>query len=523
MIFGVSFDLIVHPLTRGPDRLIHDPAVNHYIFNQTGNDWYTNVAVSTNLYYFYAKLIWLGKYLTDCIEQWRSFLYISFLSIQYFAIAKISEELTGKHVLGITVILLHTITFATIGNPWVYGMFLQIDGGLAPRTISNAIGLIAFYLFMINRERVASSLLGLASLVHVSNTLIVFMMLLVSKIYTLRNSHLTTLKTSFKYSMLNLICYVICGGWFVLVVYFSTENHLPIDKNYVMWLWLYVRAPYLIFTNNTPVAIATPITALLVTSIAIFYLFRKKSHHFSLQTKLLKYVYTVALTSYVSFILYEINAYYFISLTFFKLYTIRLLNYAYFASMLIIGCAIINLAANLHITRFSIVNFFRKNKYNFPIILTVAITMFSISKNSLRFQGLCTKKTEFSMMEYIHNHKISFIGPPKYNQSWLYLNQSITFKSFGFTDASIVEWSRKLSVSERCDIYGEYSYQNFNGKYRAVKFDFDSCYNELDSNQLKVQSKINQVNYVLVKGSRENLGAVVFKDNLHTLYKLEYE
>jgi hypothetical protein len=524
IFFGITLDLIIHPLTHGPDRLIHDPAVNYYLSRSVNYDWYTSIAVSSQIYLPYSYVIGAGQYLLGCTEKWRAILYIFSLCANYLAIAKISKLLSGGLAVASALIIIHTVFFKVTGNPWVYGQFLQIDGGLAPRSISNAAGFWALYLFLANRCHRGAILLGLATFIHPSNTLLIYTLFVFSMTLCSLTHRSCNIKDTIRTTIINTVIYIFSGGWFAFTVYLYTTSSAEISGHFLMWVWLYVRVPYMLYVNNHVTAIILPFLMCIISCACYFYLKLQDTLQFHPhKSKNLQFLFCISALSFLGFFIYEINAYYLYSLTIFKMYSIRLLNYGYLASFLLISLTTRELWVSYIKTWLKKVSSCKKYLY-IPCLLIVFIaSVLAFNNNKLIYAKLCSQNSEINVINFIKRKDLSFLGPPTFNHSWIYVNQAITFKSFGFTDDSIFEWANRISFSKNCDLKNIYENQLKVGKFKAPNINFDNCYNSLTAGELKKIADRLNVSYALVSDEMTGLGNIVYKDQNYVLYRITYD
>jgi hypothetical protein len=522
ILFGISLDLIIHPLTHGPDRLIHDPAVNYYLSPSVNMDWYTSVAVSSHIYLAYSYVIGAGQYLLGCTEKWRAILYVFSLCANYLAIAKISKLLSGGLAVASVLVIIHTAFFQVFGNPWVYGQFLQIDGGLAPRSISNAAGFWGLYLFLANRYHRGAILLGLATFIHPSNTLLIYTLLIISMTLCSLTHKSWNIKDTIRTSIINTIIYIFCGGWFAFAVYLYTSSTAEISGHFLMWVWLYIRAPYMLYVNNRASDIILPFLTCIISCGCYFYLklLQDTLQFHQHQSKNLQFLFYISILSFLGFFIYQINAYYLYSLTLFKSYSIRLLNYGYLASFLLISFTIKELWVSYIKTCLKTVSLCKKYLYILGLLIVFIGLVIAFNNNKLIYAKLCSQNSEINVINFIKRKDLSFLGPPNFNHSWIYLNQAITFKSFGFTDESIFEWANRISFSKNCDLKNIYENQLKVGKFKTPNINFDNCYNNLTVGELKKIANRLNISYALVYDEMTGLGNVVYKDQNFVLYRI---
>src|SRR5688572_25387740 len=109
LIIGlILFDVAIHPFTSGPDRLIHDPAVYRlWDLNYLPGDWYTGVAIKSQVYIFYAKLVNAWHFLRISEEFWRMSLYLICLAILYYSLIRIARLFSQNMLVVPVFVVLH--------------------------------------------------------------------------------------------------------------------------------------------------------------------------------------------------------------------------------------------------------------------------------------------------------------------------------------------------------------------------------------------------------------------------------
>jgi hypothetical protein len=148
------------------------------------------------------------------------------------------------------VAVFHAIVVVVAPPIWLYGPFIQVDGGLAPRSIGIALSFLALFYLLKNRSILPWALLGIATLVHVSNSLIIFTLFFAAWLCNewvldkrLDRGHLLALG---KKAGVAVMIYIIAGGWFALYV---ASRGIGIETEFsdakFIWTWIYFRAPYM--------------------------------------------------------------------------------------------------------------------------------------------------------------------------------------------------------------------------------------------------------------------------------------
>jgi hypothetical protein len=511
------FDLSIHPLTGGPDRLVHDPAVYRLSDpNYLSGDWYTGMAVKSGIYTFYAKLANAWHFLGIPEELWRIILYLCSLALLYYAIIRIARFF-HKSILVIPIVaLLHVFLLTGNNQPiWLYGPFIHIDGGLAPRTIGMALSFLSLFYLARGSLFASSALLGLATLFHVSNSFIVFTLFLASWIIqawvTGKDSIRQRLLDLGRKAGLALGIYLLAGGWFALYVA-SLGGSVPADfpPEKFIWTWTYFRAPYLalpIFGKYWWVRLFAHVLAIVVGWI----LLRKRVEPATRRG--LGIAALVGLGSVVYFFLFYLFAFVWPWVPGFQFYSIRVVYLAYFAAYLFIGLSLVILGREV-VTKFLKALGISAKRYA-TVTLFVAIAVFmallgvklagsfrkptteNLHTSWQRFAGSLTlspssipQKRPISTPApttalYLLSTLEPFLGPPDWNHT-PYLPKIVSFKSFGFTKEGLVEWFERMNDVTGGEIQKIYETQKESGKFETVNLEWRKFYSQLTPEQVLV-------------------------------------
>lgn len=544
VIFLILMDLSIHPLTAGPDRLVHDPAVYRLLdHNFLPSDWYTAMSVKSGVYTFYAKLIGLGGFFGLPEELWRLLLYLASLSILYYSLVQIGR-LFSKNVLVVPVLaLLHMMISTGDNQPlWLYGPFAQIDGGFAPRSIGMALSFLAlFFLMKIkNSIIVPAVLLGLASLIHVSNSFIVFTLFLFSWLgVTLLNLRPLTKQKWLeigKKSGIGILVYLVTGGWFAF--YVAGRGTMPADfaTDKFIWAWVYLRAPYM----------ALPLAGKYwwirlfahIAAIMIGWLILRKKITTSAVKRALNIVAIIGLISVFYFFLFYLFAFVWPWLPGFQFYSIRVIYLSYFVAYFFITMSLLIVGRELT-TKLSAKINIDKRYTNGIVLIGVAIFLLvfglklgeSFSKPKIHnlqtsWQritdniGNRTKPPQNATFQYLLKNPEPFLAPPDFKTSTYYLPNVASFKSFGFTSEGLPQWFERLNDVSGGQIEQTYSSQLKNGRFSPIYPEWNRLYSNLTAEQVKTLSKKYNFRLFLSYRSLKYPFETITEDDDFRLYKL---
>ncbi|HSX41735.1 MAG TPA: hypothetical protein VLE93_00095 [Candidatus Saccharimonadales bacterium] len=508
----ILFDVAVHPLGIGPDRLIHDPAVyrlanSHYL----PGDWYTAMAVKSGIYTFYAHLVNFHSFLHLSEELWRQILYLGGLAILYYALIRIARLFTKNILVVPVLVVLHYLLVTGINQPlWLYGPFIQIDGGLAPRTIGIALSFLALFFLLNESLNWMAILLGVATLVHVSNSFIIFSLFLAAWLIRDWLGHLsfkgwwqrTGRKTAIAVGL-----YLLFGGWFALWVAHLGSGGATIETQKFIWGWIYVRAPYMAL----PLAGRYWWVRLWAHALAIvvgWLLVRWK-----LDDRARKALDTVALIGLGSvgyFYLFDYFAFIKPWLPGFQFYSIRVIYLCYFTAYLFIGLSI---AVYLDIVLKFIRQRLNPQAYlAFLALLIVATTGLIISSPANQtFQLTASTNVQASrywllqsagaqakdiprkyqvgppttaLFKYLQSHGQPVLTPPTWNTGAYYISRVVSFKSFGYTPQGMADWLERLNAVTAGVFDQAYAKQKAAGRFEPTNPEWHQLYASLTPEQV---------------------------------------
>ncbi len=512
-------DMLVHPLGNGPDRLIHDPAV-YRMSDSTymQGDWYTDMATDSGVYTYYGKLVNAWHILAIPQELWRTVLYISSLIVLYYALVSIARVFSSGILVIPVVALFHAFLLANGRSPWLYGPFMQIDGGLAPRSIGMSLSFLALLFLIRGKFLLPSVLLGLATLFHVSNSLIVFSLFFI--VWCLK-SWFTSKVFPVKATVLGTLLYILTGGWFAfyLAALTRSEPHLFSADKFI-WTWVYVRASYLALPYISSiwwVLLGLHVAAI----IGGWWLLRRRVKNSTLDS--LDYLALVGIGSILYFGFFYIVGFIWPWLPGFQFYSIRVVYFAYFVAYLFIALLIPYVWHS-----------FRKYQLLAVFLGSLVVIWLFLSSGSAFFhEGVRNAWLSWNHVadssldmpreatgEYLVAHPEPFLAPIYWQYSSVYLPSVITFKSFGFTSRGLPEWFDRLNSLSKGELENRYQEQLKAGIFAPTALDWDQIYSNLTT--ADVLSLSEKYHFRLFLTLKKNLYpfSVVVEDAQYRLYQI---
>lgn len=545
--FFIFLEFSVHPITFGPDRWIHDSPVQQINDPQyLPGDWYTKMAVGSGVYSFYSKLIYFSDFLHIDEERWRQMLYITCLVLIYFLMVRMSSLFTKNIFVVPIVALLHAFVMIFYPPYWMYGKFLQVDGGLAPRSIGVAFSFLAL-LFLLKRVRIIPwFILGISTLIHVSNSFIVFTLfffvwLMCEFIHKTNGFSREFFKKIVHESFVNFGVYIISGGWFALYVANIASGPISFSDDKFIWSWIYFRAPYMALTE-VPDFFWMVFFAHIIGMLLGWFILRrfKEITH--------KYLVDVFGFIGVGAVLYLL-IFFFFSIVFpwlpgFQFYSIRIIYFTYFSTYFILALiAVMRFRWSINL----LLDFFcRKNKFSisqlfycFFIVFSITVAsyiVFSLSQELVkrgpanlrislyRFLHIEEARPDQTVvMKYLYDHPQPFLSPVA---GWSmpvgspYLPSVVTVKSFGFTRSGLEEWFERLNDISKGDLDRRYQVQKKSGEYKPVIIDWTKVYSHLSIQDVLYLSEKYHFNLFLSYKNTLYPFEVVAEDTDYYLYRI---
>jgi hypothetical protein len=547
----ILLDLSIHPLTGGPDRMIHDPAV--YRLNNPSympNDWYTKMAVDSGVYIFYSKLIHLHRFLRLPEELWRYFLYLSSLAVLYYSLVKIARLFSKNLFVVPMLVLFHAMISTGANQPvWLYGPFAQIDGGVAPRSIGTAASFLALLFLLRGSLITASFILGVATLIHVSNSLIVYTLYLLAwlthLLWTTRPPTKEVWLKHVKQAAIASLVYLCAGGWYAFYAA-SISPPLPADfgTEKFIWVWVYLRAPYM----------ALPLVGkywwirLVAHTLAIaggWILLRPRvSSNLHGPLAILS---IAGLGSIVYFFIFYLFAFVWPWLPGFQFYSIRVLYVGYFVAYLFMSLVFLTMAkelltamaTKLQVKKLGVINTVTLGAaILFLLAFSYALgdTFRKPSSQNLRtswFRLLDThpstqhwvpdnqkqQPTSYATLRYLLTHPEPVLAPPD-TKTPTYLPNIVSFKSFGFTTEGLPQWYNRLNDVTQGRIETIYKSQQAVGENRAIELQWKELYQHLTTEDVLQLAGRYNFRLFLASISSNYPFPVIVEDHDYRLYQL---
>lgn len=537
VIMMIMLDIAIHPLTYGPDRYIHDPAV-YRIENENylSGDWYADMAVESKVYIFYSKLVHFGDFIRIPEEIWRQCLYLVSLSILFYSILRIFRIFFPSIWGALIIIFLHAYLILNMPPPWLYGSFMQIDGGLAPRSIGVAFSFLSLLFLLKNARALPWVFLGLATLVHVSNSLIVFCLFLSAYlIWSFLEG--AAFRRILRKAIFNIVVYIVSGGWFAL--YVATQSSgLPPDFSIekFIWVWIYFRASYmalpLVSTYDWII-----FSCHLVAIIGGWFLLRRYGNvSFQKQLNLLS---IIGIGATVFFFLFYIFTFVWPWLPGFQFYSLRVICFTYFIAYLYFGVALLTSFVFLMKNRIKKIPQWERSLITIGLIGMLII--FSIVM--LRVIPRITERVEnnyklswsrflnddpimpkLATEKYIIANPSPFLSPPDWyvspRHSTPYIPSATSFKSFGFTPIGALQWFERMNDMSRGELQHQFEKQQKNGRWEPVSIKWKKYYSELSSDEVCLFVKKYSVQYFLTYKELEYPFPLIVEDEDFRLYQV---
>jgi hypothetical protein len=550
------FDFAIHALSAGPDRLVHDPAIYRLGDpNYLPGDWYTDMAVKSQVYIFYAKLVNVWHLLHIPEEFWRMLLYLVSLVILYYSLIRIARLFSQNSLVVPTLALFHAFYNTGINQPpWLYGSIMQVDGGLAPRSIGVALSFLALLYLLKDSIIVVSIILGLATLIHVSNSLIVYTLFITAWFIKIVLTTRPTKKEQWfalaKKTGIALGVYLLMGGWFAFYVAFQgggTEHAFSTEK--FIWSWVYFRAPYLALPMGTFTAKLH--LSIKLALIIIGWLIMRKMVKKPQAKQMWDMVGLVGLGGLAYFLLFYLFTFIWPWLPGFQFYSIRIVYFVYFVAFLILSLLFITLCEKLLSRVAQRLGIQPKYKPlvmwlgNIALLGLLFLPHFTpaFAKRSIRniqgsgllfldssvvFRSSATEGSRFkppsyATFQYLYTHPEPLLAPPNWTNSPYYLPSIVTFKSFGFTEDGLVEWFTRINDITKGELERIYTNQTQNGKLAPVSFDWVTVYSNLSAEDIIALAQKYKFNYFLTYKNKSYPFTLITEDADYRLYRLPNE
>lgn len=524
------FEVSIHPLGLGPDRRIHDPAVYRLADpSYMSGDWYTDMAVESGVYILYAKLVNTYQVLPVSEEFWRMTLYLLSLVVLYFSLIKIARLFTESVWVVPIISLFHAIVVVVAPPIWLYGPFIQVDGGLAPRSVGIALSFLALY-FLLKQARYAPwVLLGLATLVHVSNSLIVFTLFFGAwSLLKLLNRETAIPWKSYLITILRqgsvaFLVYLLAGGWFALSVSLRNAGVSDFPDEKFIWTWIYFRAPYMalpLMPWKAWLLFALHIGAL-VTS---WYLLRRSRPETT--RNMLDLLALIGLGAVIYFFAFYVFAFIFPWLPGFQFYSLRVIYFMHFVAYLFSALVLVSWLFRFDMRRFVLLLG--------SLVLVMAFATAPVQNQVRKMAGNVRMSIGYLLhqqISYTHSPtakilttlKQPFLAPPNWYGSPWYLPSVASYKMFGFTPRGLEEWYERMNTVSGGELEHIYLTQKKTGTYRPVVLDWNALYASLSTEDIVALSNQYHFSWFLAPVQSSYPFAVVAEDPDYRLYRITDE
>ena len=526
-------EMSVHPLGLGPDRRIHDPAVYRLADpSYMPGDWYTDMAVESGVYTFYAKLVNVWHFLPVSEEVWRLLLYVVSLVILYYSMVRIARIFSASDLVIPLVAIFHAIVIVIAPPIWLYGPFIQVDGGLAPRSIGIALSFLALYFLLKNRSILPWLLLGIATLAHVSNSLIVFTLFFAAWLCSewvsskrLNQEHWFPLG---KKAGLAATVYIVAGGWFALyVATLGSGGETEFSDAKFIWTWIYFRAPYMALPLMPWKAWLLFFLHILAIVVG-WYLLRKRAK--IQHKKALDLLGFVGVGAVAYFALFYLFAFVWPWLPGFQFYSIRVAYFIHFVAYIFTALFLLSFCKD-----------WIKKQKNFiflPFLIIIVAILFSLSdpgkvffkrvQKNLSVSWTYATESEARMLrlsgsattQYLDLHPEPFLAPPNWFGLPAYLPQVASFKTFGFTPKGLEEWYVRMNDVSRGELERIYEQQNRLDTFEPVSMNWKEIYSKLTAEEIVFLSQKYHFTFFLTYKNLAYPFPLVVEDGEYRLYRI---
>lgn len=535
LIALLVFEVAMHPLGIGPDRRIHDPAVYRLADeNYLPNDWYTDMAVESGVYTFYAALIQLGPNIGIGEELWRQIIYILCLGVLYYALIKITGLFTKSLWVTPLIVLFHAFLMLYAPPSWLYGPFIHIDGGLAPRSVGVALSFLALLYLLKGARSLPWILLGLATLIHVSNSLIVFLLFLGSLIgktwWEMAGKRNTAFWRGIWWQGVRaVVLYLMTGGWFVVwVALQGNMEGVAFSTEKFIWAWVYLRAPYM----------ALPFASWKMWTLFSLHIGALLGTWYWLRARLdgegknrLDSLGLIGMGGVGLFFLFYLFTFIVPWLPGFQFYSLRVVYLTHFVAYLFLALAIVLWWKRIE----------QKNlKRGLVVFLIGAIIIFfgfiGEGKHLLQRGGLNLQYTwvrtqdlrnpvappssDQAVARYLFLHREPFLAPPRWLPSPMYLPHVVSLKTFGFTPKGLEEWYGRLNAVSQGELEQIWEKQSASGRFRPVKVDWEKVYHRLSPQTVRELSERYSFHFFVASKKKIYPFPVLAEDAEYRLYEV---
>ncbi len=541
------FEVSMHPLGIGPDRRIHDPGVARFIDPQSfPRDWYANSVEESGVYSFYGPLVALGPILSIDEERWRMMLYIGSLIILYGSLIRIARVFTKSPLVVPFIALFHAIGYLYSPPAWLYGPFIHIDGGLAPRSIGVALSFLSLA-FILEKKPVAPwVVLGIATLFHVSNSLLVFLvivssMLVIWTVEALRNESIQYWRRGIKYIFSRLVTaswwYIVAGGWFVFAVAWrdTSGSSIVMTTEQFIWTWVYFRAPYMALTH---VSFGSWMLFFLHVGLTVFCALLLSRIFLDKQREV------IILTLTAGFSLAGFGVFYFFTFIFpwlpgFQLYSFRVIYLVYFVAYFLLALLITSLPRYL-LQRLLVVQP-RKIRTLMLVYYSgvmIGLILFikeehiddrylknatgNLEKSAIYLRSSPVVRSGSSIENFLLAHRNqAYLAPPDWYGPAQYTSHVASFKVFGFTQASLPVWYERMDTLSRGKLSNIYSRQLKQDQWEPISIKWKESYGTFTNSEIQDLKQKYNFDYFVTYSDLQYDFPVLMKEEKYTLYSMQ--
>jgi len=408
--------------------------------------------------------------------------------------------------------------------------------GIAPRALSMPLGFLSVFFLMEKRYLASTLFLGISTLIHPSNGLLVAIILLgsVFLIETINTKKLSL--ANVRLLLNNSLLYFSFGGFFA--VYLALSSFSPSDNYDIqkfVWGWIYVRTPYLdIIESGLRVKIAFGIHLLIHGIIGYHLLFKEKNY----DQKII-FIWMVGFIGNILFLLFFLSLYFFPNQIIFSLYSFRTIYLSFFSLHFLLAYFFLEVLNKLSLEkRFSFLNLkLSSNKDGFFKILLLVICISPIVyaswkgepvrniENSIETFGGSLQLENDSLSIFLQNTGDTIlINPKTVVSSDFYIPTYATFKNVLFTPKGMFEWLQRIDALCNGQIEIEYIRQKNNGKFEEAQIDWDECVTSFTNDEIKIFMEKNEIHFLLERkdnGALPRNLSIFLNNDKYILYKLD--
>lgn len=542
LLLLVLLDIAIHPLGTGPDRLVHDPAVYRLSNpNYLPGDWYTDMATQSGVYTFYAHLVnaWHNLHIPE--ELWRLAVYLTCLVILYYSLVRIARLFSANRWVVPIIAVLHASLLAGGRAPWLYGPFIQVDGGLAPRSVGVALSFLALYFLLTNSLLACALVLGLATLIHVSNSLIIFSLFLlawvIQQLLTRQASQLSIASLT-KKTVGAVLVYLVAGGWLALKLALVEAPALAFPTAKFIWAWVYFRAPYFALLQTPSLWWLLFLMQGVIIIVGARYLKKRLPDSTHQALGLLSIIGLAGIAYLLGFYFFAFVRPW---LPGFQFYSIRVIYLTYFVSFLYLGL-IVSPAVSKLVQAIKNRLGAESGRYwsSAGLLLIVGFLWSGVGQSyanhlqtswwrlldsSVRLRPLVAEDRQVTLpstntYQYLLHHPEPFLAPPNWSPGTIYLPSVASFKSFGFTPEGLPAWYNRLNDISGGQLEQTYLSQLASGRFEPVVLDWPRLYSQLTADRVVELAERYRFRLFMSYSSLDYPFDLVTEDNDWRVYRI---